>query len=238
MIAMSPGNVEEEYRRLVEEIRNCTTCRLYKTRRNPVPGEGPVTAHVMIVGEAPGRNEDVQGRPFVGAAGQLLTQLLELAGLKREEVYITNIVKCRPPGNRDPQDDEVEACLPYLLRQIQLIKPRLIIAVGRHAARRLLELAGHRWHSMTTQHGKAYEGVIAGVRLKIAVTYHPAAALYKPPLRNKLEEDFKGPIARAVVEIGKESIEEEQHRETEKVRGSRQSTLLDFLGSSPARDHS
>ncbi|HIQ24186.1 MAG TPA: uracil-DNA glycosylase [Pyrodictium delaneyi] len=233
---MARADIGEEYQRLVEEIRSCTKCRLYKTRRNPVPGEGPITARVMVVGEAPGRNEDLQGRPFVGAAGQLLTRLLELAGLRREEVYITNIVKCRPPGNRDPQEDEVEACLPYLLRQIQLIRPRLIIAVGRHAAKRLLELAGHRWQSMSAQHGKVYQGSIAGVELMIAVTYHPAAALYKPPLRERLEEDFRGPIARAVAKIKAEQGEERGCAGSTTRGSAKQPTLLDFLGPSPPRD--
>ena len=215
-------SVEEEYRRLVEEIMKCTRCRLHQYRRNPVPGEGPLNAKVMVVGEAPGRNEDIQGRPFVGAAGQLLNRLLELAGLKREQVYITNIVKCRPPGNRDPQEDEVKACLPYLLHQIRLIRPKLIIAVGRHAARTLLELAGLQWRSMSAQHGKAYRSEIEGVKLMIAVTYHPAAALYKPPLRQKLEEDFQGPIAAAVQEAMKE----------EESTPKKPRTLLDYLKSS------
>ncbi|KSW11824.1 DNA polymerase [Pyrodictium occultum] len=228
---MTGQDVEREYRKLVDEIKTCTRCRLHRTRRNPVPGEGPLDAKVMVVGEAPGRNEDLQGRPFVGAAGQLLNKLLELAGLERKEVYITNVVKCRPPGNRDPREDEVEACLPYLLRQIQLIRPRLVIAVGRHAARRLLELAGHPWHSMGSQHGKVYRGRIAGVDLAIAVTYHPAAALYKPPLRKKLEEDFRGPIARIVAEIKSEERRERRGKE----RGG-QSTLLDFLSGGAARD--
>lgn len=229
----SSGSVDEitvrEYEKLVKEIMTCTKCRLHKYRKNPVPGEGPLNAKVMVVGEAPGKNEDLQGRPFVGAAGQLLTRLLGMAGLKREEVYITNIVKCRPPGNRDPQEDEIEACLPYLIRQIKLIKPRLIIAVGRHAARVLLRLAGHKWSSMSEQHGKVYEGSIAGVKLYIAVTYHPAAALYKPPLRQKLEEDFKGPIAAIVRKV---AVEEQAAK-----RGgqARQTSLLDFLPSKPNR---
>ncbi|ABM79966.1 type-4 uracil-DNA glycosylase [Hyperthermus butylicus] len=215
-------SVEEEYRRLVEEIMNCTKCRLHQYRRNPVPGEGPLNAKVMVIGEAPGRNEDLQGRPFVGAAGQLLNKLLELAGLKREQVYITNIVKCRPPGNRDPQEDEVKACLPYLLHQIRLVKPKLIIAVGRHSARTLLELAGLQWRSMSEQHGKTYHGEIGGVKLMITVTYHPAAALYKPPLRQKLEDDFRGPIAAAVREALREEPTSKKPR-----------TLLDYLKPSP-----
>jgi uracil-DNA glycosylase family 4 len=215
--------IKREYEKLVKEIMSCTKCRLHKYRKNPVPGEGPLNAKVMVVGEAPGKNEDLQGRPFVGAAGQLLNKLLELAGLRREEVYITNVVKCRPPGNRDPQEDEIAACLPYLIRQIKLIKPKLIIAVGRHAARTLLQLAGYRWTSMSEQHGKIYEANIEGVKLLIAVTYHPAAALYKPPIRQKLEEDFKGPIAAAV-----RKILSEEAREERKIP-KRQTSLLDFL---------
>ncbi len=219
------AEVIEEYRRLVEEIARCTRCELHRFRRNPVPGEGPLDARVMVVGEAPGKKEDEQGRPFVGPAGQLLTRLLELAGLRRDRVYITNVVKCRPPGNRDPRDEEIEACLPYLIRQIQLIKPSLIIAVGRHAGRTLYRLAGLRWTSMTRLHGRVVEAVIAGRRVLLAVTYHPAAALYRPPIREELERDFSGPIAEAVRKIysGGAGVPEE----------SRQSSILDFL--SPGR---
>ncbi|BEP18251.1 type-4 uracil-DNA glycosylase [Pyrofollis japonicus] len=217
-------DIEDAYKKLVEEIMNCTKCRLHRYRTNPVPGEGPLDTDVMVVGEAPGRNEDLQGRPFVGAAGQLLNKLLLDAGLRREEVYITNIVKCRPPGNRDPKDDEISACLPYLLRQIELIKPKLIIALGRHAARVLLEQAGHKWHSMSKQHGHVYDGVISGVRLRIVVTYHPAAALYRPQIREALEKDFAEVIRREVERIRRPSSGEK--------RGSsqaRQTSLLDFF---------
>jgi len=182
---------EDLYRRLVEEIRNCTRCRLHETRRNPVPGEGPLDARVMLVGEAPGRKEDEQGRPFVGRAGELLNALLGLAGLERSQVYITNIVKCRPPGNRDPREDEIAACLPFLIRQIQLIAPRIIVALGRHAGRTLFSLAGKRWPGIRRAHGKPVEARIAGLRVTLYPTYHPAAALYNPELRGVLEEDFR-----------------------------------------------
>ena len=213
---------EEEYRRLVEEIAKCTKCPLHLHRRNPVPGEGPLDARVMVVGEAPGKKEDEQGRPFVGPAGQLLNQLLGLAGLDRSQVYITNVVKCRPPGNRDPRDEEIEACLPYLIRQIRLIQPGLIIAVGRHAGRTLYRLAGLRWTSMTRLHGRVVEATIAGHRVLLAVTYHPAAALYKPPIRRLLEEDFSGPIAEAV----KKAMES---ADAARPTGGRQASLLDFM---------
>jgi DNA polymerase len=216
---MSSLSSVKDYDKLVKEIMECKKCRLYKSRTNPVPGEGPITANVMVIGEAPGRKEDEQGRPFVGPAGQLLTRLLELAGLKRSEVYITNVVKCRPPGNRDPQEDEIETCLPYLLKQIELIKPKIIIAVGRHAARTLYALAGLKWYSMSKQHGEVREATIAGVKVKIIPTYHPAAALYKPPIREVLEKDFQGPIAKAIRSIKHDSSRPER----------RQLSLFDFM---------
>ena len=209
------GSAEERYRELVKRISVCDRCPLHRSRRNPVPGEGPLDAAVMVVGEAPGRTEDEQGRPFVGAAGSLLTKLLAEAGLDRSRVYITNVVKCRPPGNRDPTDEEIEACLPYLLEQIKIVRPRVIIALGRHAGRTLFGLAGLRWEGMAKHHGRVYDVVVAGVRVKLVVTYHPAAALYKPPLRDTLLEDFRTVVARVV-------------REAE-GRGLGPKTILDFL---------
>ncbi len=206
--------LEEIYR----EIRECRRCPLHKYRKNPVPGEGPVNARVMFVGEAPGKTEDETGRPFVGAAGKLLTSLLESIGLSRGMVYITNIVKCRPPGNRDPKDDEIEACIPFLWRQIKVIRPRIIVALGRHAARVLFEKAGIRWVNMKAMHGRVFPGVIEGVSVKLVATYHPAAALYNPKLRSSLENDFRNVISRLV-----SSQDLEGH----------QPTLLDFLSKKP-----
>jgi len=183
--------LENEWRVLVDEIMNCRKCELYKYRKNPVPGEGLLNSHIMFVGEAPGAQEDEVGRPFVGAAGKLLTELIHGIGLKREEVYITNIVKCRPPGNRDPEDSEIDACSPYLLRQIMLIKPKVIIALGRHSAKYLFTKAGLSWRNMSTMHGKVYDAVIQGLRVKLIATYHPAAALYNPNLRSILQDDFE-----------------------------------------------
>ncbi len=211
---------EKLYRALVEEIVNCRKCPLHRFRKNPVPGEGPLDAKIMFVGEAPGKTEDETGRPFVGAAGSLLTKLIEAAGLERNRVYITNIVKCRPPGNRDPTDEEVEACTPYLWRQVRIIRPRVIVALGRHAGRVLFRRAGLEWKTITAHHGRVYEAVIEGVPVKIIPTYHPAAALYKPPLRKVLEEDFR----RAVAEAAREATGKPGKR------GSAQKSLLDFLG--------
>lgn len=171
---------------LESKIKICTRCDLYRTRTNAVPGEGPSNADVMLVGEAPGYWEDQKGRPFVGAAGKFLNELLGTAGLKREDVFIGNILKCRPPNNRDPTDDEIETCSPYLQKQIRLIKPRLIVALGRFAAGTLLG----RPVSMRRSHGTLADCSYGGWYGKLFISYHPAAALYGTN-RNLLEEDFK-----------------------------------------------
>jgi DNA polymerase len=171
---------------LESKIKACTRCALHKTRTNAVPGEGSADADVMLVGEAPGYWEDQKGRPFVGAAGKYLTELLGTAGLKREDVFIGNILKCRPPGNRDPTDEEIETCSPYLQKQIQLIKPKLIVTLGRFAARVLLG----RPVSMGRSHGTLVDCSFGGWQGKLLISYHPAAALYGTS-RDLLEEDFK-----------------------------------------------
>ncbi len=188
---MDGNRCDPELGKIAEEIMRCKRCPLYKTRKNPVPGEGRCDAEIMFVGEAPGAREDETGRPFVGAAGKLLTELLEGIGVKREDVYITNVVKCRPPGNRDPTEEEIAACSPYLLRQIKAIKPKIIVALGRHAAKFLYGQAGLKWVNMTRMHGKIYDAVISGVEIKLMATYHPAAALYYPKLKPLLVEDFQ-----------------------------------------------
>ncbi len=197
------------YKSLVEEIATCTRCRLHESRKNPVPGEGPVPSRVMIVGEAPGRREDEAGRPFVGQAGKLLDKLLSLAGLARREVYITNVVKCRPPGNRDPRQDEIAACNPYLQRQVQLVEPEIIMAVGRIAGATIYRMAGLRWRGIRAERGRLVHGVIAGRRVGIYTTFHPAAALYNREVLPMLEEDFR--------------------RLGEILRGGRGKSLFDFL---------
>ncbi len=178
---------------IIKEISECKKCPLHKYRKNVVPGEGPLNAEIMFIGEAPGASEDEQGRPFVGAAGKLLTELLEKNGIKRTSVYITNIIKCRPPGNRDPEEKEINACLPYLIKQISIIKPKIIVTLGRHAGRIIFKLMGKNFQSMSKEHGKLVKGVIEHIGLNVIVipTYHPAAALYKPDIRRIIEEDFK-----------------------------------------------
>ncbi len=164
------------------EIRACQTCGLCTTRTNAVPGDGPINAAVMAVGEAPGQTEDATGHPFVGAAGNLLNSLLEGIGLSRSAIFITNIVKCRPPGNRDPLDGEVAACAPYLDQQIDLVKPEVILLLGRHALHRLIPDAP----TISKAHGTV---LTRGERTYIPL-YHPAAALYNGSLLTTLREDM------------------------------------------------
>ncbi len=181
---------EIEMKRVENVIRSCTLCPLHLSRTNAVPGEGSLSADIMFIGEAPGRNEDLQGRPFVGAAGKLLDQLLELAGLKREDVYITNVVKCRPPNNRDPAESEKEKCRPYLIEQIRIISPKLIVTLGRHSMKELLELSGCRATSIMRERGKVRRVNLFGHKILLMSTLHPAAALYNPRMKRFLEEDF------------------------------------------------
>ena len=170
-----------ELAQLHDQVRACPLCRLSTTRTLAVPGEGPESPEVLFVGEAPGYHEDQQGRPFVGAAGQFLEALLASAGLRRADVYITNIVKCRPPNNRDPQPDEVAACRPYLDRQIALLRPRLVVTLGRHSMQIAFPGA-----SISRIHGQA-KRVGDVVYLPM---FHPAAALHQQRFRALIEQDF------------------------------------------------
>lgn len=172
---------------LAEEIKNCTQCELHKNRTNAVPGEGPPDSDIILIGEAPGYHEDQQGEPFVGDAGDVLTELLEKAGLGRDEVFIGNVLKCRPPKNRDPTEKEIETCSPYLKEQIRSIEPKLIISLGRFAARLLLD----RNVKVSKEHGKLRDIEYAGWSCKLFISYHPAAALYGGGNRQKLEADFE-----------------------------------------------
>jgi uracil-DNA glycosylase family 4 len=173
----------EEVLELHGRVRECTACPLHLTRTLAVPGYGPVTARVMAVGEAPGENEDREGKPFVGAAGRLLTSLLESVGLDRRDIYITNIVKCRPPRNRDPEPTEVEACSHFLDEQIALLQPDVILLLGRHALNRVLPDAG----GISRLHG---ERLHRDDRVYVPL-YHPAAALYNGALKETLEADMR-----------------------------------------------
>jgi len=164
----------------------CTRCRLAQGRTQVVFGAGNPRADLMFVGEAPGFHEDKQGVPFVGQAGKLLDGLLAGVQLRREDVYIANVLKCRPPGNRDPQPDEIEACEPHLFRQIELIEPKVIATLGNFATK----LLSGRPLGITRVHGQEQELTIAGRSLLLYPIYHPAAALYTPAMLKVLESDF------------------------------------------------
>lgn len=171
-----------ELAQLCDQIRACTKCDLAKGRTNAVPGEGPENAEIMLIGEAPGFHEDRAGRPFIGAAGKFLDELLGKIGLAREQVYICNVIKCRPPQNRDPLPVEMDACRPYLEKQIELIKPKIIITISRFAMARWFPDA-----KISAIHGKPKKFG----ELVVLPMYHPAAALHQPNLRSVLEEDFR-----------------------------------------------
>ncbi len=174
---------EAEWERLAQEVAECTACPLYKTRRHPVFGVGDQRAKWMLIGEAPGEQEDLRGEPFVGPAGQLLNEMLRALRLRREEVYITNVLKSRPPGNRDPKPEEIAACEPFLKRQIALVKPRILLAIGRIAAQSLLKTEA----SLAKLRGKVhcYETI------PLVVIYHPAYLLRNPVAKRQAFEDLK-----------------------------------------------
>src|SRR5512137_1725293 len=163
------------------EVRDCKACKLYRSRKNAVPGEGPATSDLMFIGEGPGFHENEQGRPFVGAAGKYLEELLASIGLRREQVFIGNVVKCRPPGNRDPLPEEIQACGAFLERQIQAIQPKVIVTLGRFSMARFFPTA-----RISDIHGQAR---MLNGRMVVAM-YHPAAALHQPSLRREIEADF------------------------------------------------
>jgi DNA polymerase len=174
---------------IAAEVRACTACRLHQTRTNAVPGEGDPDTEVVFVGEGPGFNEDRGGRPFIGRAGDLLVKLLASIGWRREEVFITNIVKCRPPDNRDPQPDEIAACAPYLRRQLEVLDPAVIVTLGRHSMARFMPGA-----RISQAHGTVRPADPAtGARdALVYAMYHPAAALRTPAIETESYADMAG----------------------------------------------
>ncbi|MEW6715937.1 MAG: uracil-DNA glycosylase [Chloroflexota bacterium] len=172
---------KEVLAQIANEVSTCQKCTLRYSRKNGVPGEGPVDAEIIFIGEGPGFYENEQGRPFVGAAGRFLEELLAEIGMKREQVFITNVVKCRPPSNRDPNPEELAACAAYLDRQIQAINPKVIVTLGRYSMGRYIPGA-----KISDIHGQAMK--IKG-RLVVPM-YHPAAGLHQPSLRPVIERDF------------------------------------------------
>jgi DNA polymerase len=175
-----------ELQRLSAEWLGCEKCALHRTRTQVVVGTGAPDAELMFVGEAPGYHEDRQGAPFVGQAGKVLEGLLNSIGLTRPQVYIANVLKCRPPGNRDPQPDEIEACEAHLFAQVELIRPRVICTLGNFATK----LLSGQPYGITRVHGRSQPRRIAGVDLVLYPIFHPAAALYTPAMMDTLRDDF------------------------------------------------
>ncbi len=191
-----------------EDLGDCTRCKLHKGRTNLVFGVGNPRAELMFVGEGPGADEDAQGEPFVGRAGQLLNNMIKAMGLRREDVYIANIVKCRPPGNRTPETDECETCSPFLMRQIATIKPKVIVALGATAAKNLLaissslgELRGHWYDFKPAGSDPSWPGA------RLAVTYHPAYLLRDPRQKGETWKDLQMVMKYLGIEPPKKSLE-------------------------------
>jgi uracil-DNA glycosylase len=191
---VAEATAEQTLAEIAAEVKVCPKCELARTRTHAVPGDGNPNARIMFIGEAPGWHEDQQGKPFVGAAGKFLNELLALAGLKREDVFITNVVKCRPPGNRDPMPDEIAACAPYLDRQIAAINPDVVVTLGRFSMARWFP--GERISRIHGQPKKADGRMVVPM-------YHPAAALHQSALRGAIEEDF-AKLPKVLVEAERE----------------------------------
>jgi uracil-DNA glycosylase family 4 len=177
--------------KISDQVMKCRQCPLWEEATQSVPGEGSISAKVMFIGEAPGEQEDSLGRPFVGRAGKVLDSLLAGTGLSRDEVFIGNIVKHRPPGNRDPKPDEVVACTPWLEQQINIIRPPLLVPLGRHATRYVLGRMGVEFVKITDISGTVFEGEPFGFPQKVIPALHPAATLHNPLSRDRLKEDFR-----------------------------------------------
>jgi uracil-DNA glycosylase len=188
---------EKELEKIKNEVLDCKKCFLYKERiKNrfyPVIGKGNHQAKIMFVGEAPGLQEAKTGRPFCGSAGKILDELLECVDIKREEVYIANLLKCRPPENRDPQPEEIKACTPYLERQIEIIRPGIICPLGRHPMNFLMERfgLGNQIEGISKIHGRLFKSKDFFRNVTIIPFYHPAVAVYNPNMKRILKEDFK-----------------------------------------------
>lgn len=182
---------EERMEKVVRDVASCRRCRLCESRKNQVPGKGDPDSPVVFVGEAPGSKEDEQGEPFVGSAGKRLDTLLEHIGLQRGDVYITNVLKCRPPKNRRPKSSEIRECAPHLEEQLGIIEPRIIAPMGNSAIGYIMRRYGLKRESIGKVHGRALRAEASWGRIKILPFYHPAAALYNQKLYKMLEEDFE-----------------------------------------------
>ncbi len=173
------------------EINNCKKCDLHKTRNKPLVGDGPFDTEILIIGESPGYNEDLQGKAFVGEAGKILDQLLSLINLKRNEIYITNILKCHPPKNHNPNRQEIDSCIGYLHKQIDIIKPKIILTFGKYASKEIFNKFNLEFSRISELHGKVFEVETDFGKIKIIPLYHPAVVCYRNEMFDILKKDFK-----------------------------------------------
>ena len=185
----SSEKIKKGMEKVKDEVLACKKCPLYKTKTYPVIGQGSHQAEIIFVGEAPGFNEDKTGRPFCGEAGKVLDELLDFIGFKREEIYICNILKCRPPGNRNPKKEEIEACASYLEKQIEIIEPKVICVLGNYSTAYILEKYGLKEKIQGIS--KIHSQVFSANNFKIIPLYHPAVATYNPNMKEILKKDFK-----------------------------------------------
>jgi len=208
-------NKQEELNKIAEEIKNCQRCSLYRGATQAVPGEGNPEAKVVFIGEAPGFHEDQRGVPFCGAAGRLLDFLLSKAGVKREEVFVTNVLKHRPPGNRDPLPNEINACASFLDRQLAVIKPRVIVTLGRFSMAKFLPQA-----RISQAHGQPRFVEFQGRELIVVPMYHPAAALRNGKIKEEEERDFErlGEFLKKLNGNQKTSVEIKEEKEEEQLK--------------------
>ena len=199
----------ERLKQVSEQVRTCNKCKLHLSRRLAVPGEGPANCKIMLIGEGPGFHENEQGRPFVGASGKFLDELLKMAGLERSEVFITNVVKCRPPQNREPSEEELLTCRPFLEEQIEIINPEVIVTLGRYSMAHFIENG-----KISYIHGHPQN---VNNRLIIPM-YHPAAALHQPSLKEVLLSDFSkipGFLSKKTSSLNEIEIQDESHLKDE-----------------------
>ena len=182
---------KEDMKKIVILVENCKKCNLYKTRNKPVVGNGSLDCKILFIGEAPGRNEDLQGKPFVGKAGEILDELLKSIGLQRSEIFISNILKCRPPYNRNPLKSEIEVCSEHLDKQIKIIQPKIIAPLGNFASSFIFDKFGLRHDKISNIHGKVFQTNTVFGNITIIPLYHPAVVTYNPNTKNILLEDFR-----------------------------------------------
>ena len=184
---------DNKLKEIKDEVLKCKKCSLYKNRNYPVIGQGSHDAEIMFIGEAPGAQEDKTGHPFCGRAGTILDELLNSVSIKRQDIYICNILKCRPPSNRDPEIKEIESCTPYLERQIKIIKPKIICSLGRYSMEFLMKRFGleNKIELISKIHGILFEIKIGSEKLKFVAFYHPAVAIYNPNMKEILKKDFQ-----------------------------------------------